>query len=63
MTNDYLTKDELAKLLRVTVRTITNYQRSPDFPSPVRVGRRNLWCRAGLIRYVRSRQADFKGIQ
>lgn len=55
MANEYLTKKELAKLLRVTVRTITNYQRNPGFPSPVRAGRRNLWCRAELVQYVKTR--------
>lgn len=52
MQTEYLTKQELASLLRVTTRTITNYQQRPGFPSPVRVGKRNLWSRAALIEYI-----------
>ncbi len=58
MTTEYLTKAELAKLLRVTTRTITNYQRRADFPSPVRVGKRNLWAREALIAYVQGQATN-----
>lgn len=57
MTTEYLTKIELAQLLRVTPRTITNYQRREDFPAPIRLGKRNLWARAALIAYVQAQVA------
>lgn len=58
MQTEYLTKQELASLLRVTTRTITNYQQRPEFPAPVRVGKRNLWSRAALIEYI----AKYQGL-
>lgn len=58
MTAEYLTKAELAQLLRVTPRTVTNYQRRADFPKPLRVGKRNLWARATLIAYVQGQVGE-----
>lgn len=46
--DDYLTKAELAAMLRVTTRTITNYVRGGALPAPTKVGRKALWNRAGL---------------
>jgi excisionase family DNA binding protein len=56
--NDYLTKAELASMLRVSTRTITNYARSGAIPSPVRFGRKALWARATLLTFLRAQQAD-----
>ncbi len=55
--NDYLTKAELASMLRVSTRTITNYARSGAIPGPVRLGRKALWSRAALIAFIQSQQA------
>lgn len=57
---DYITKKELATLLRVSTRTITNYQRHPGFPAPVRAGKQNLWQRTEVIDYLRRRLASMR---
>jgi excisionase family DNA binding protein len=44
----FLTKQELADILRVTTRTITNYVHNGALPEPLRVGRKTLWCRSAL---------------
>lgn len=51
---DYLTKTELAALLRVTPRTITNYQQAGRVPAPMKVGRKNLWSRSQLVEFIRA---------
>lgn len=44
MTNAiYLKKVEIAKMLRVTTRTIENYVNKGLLPAPVRIGGRPLW--------------------
>ncbi|NKI93905.1 putative DNA-binding transcriptional regulator AlpA [Rhizobacter sp. SG703] len=53
---DYLTKTELASMLRVSTRTITNYVSTGALPEPVKFGRRALWCRTALLAFVQSRQ-------
>lgn len=57
---DYITKRELASLLRVSTRTITNYQRQPDFPAPVRAGKLNLWPRTEVVDYLKQRLASIR---
>lgn len=54
---DYLTKVELASMLRVSTRTITNYVRTGAIPGPVRFGRKALWSRAALMEFIRSQQS------
>jgi excisionase family DNA binding protein len=53
---DYLTKSELASMLRVSTRTISNYIRTGALPEPVKVGRRALWSRAALLAFLRAQQ-------
>ena len=53
---DYLTKVELASMLRVSTRTITNYIRTGAIPVPVKFGRKALWSRAALVAFIRSQE-------
>ena len=53
---DYLTKSELASMLRVSTRTISNYIRTGALPEPVKIGRRALWSRAALLAFRRAQQ-------
>lgn len=53
---DYLTKSELASMLRVSTRTISNYIRTGALPEPVKLGRRALWSRAALLAFLRAQQ-------
>lgn len=53
---DYLTKSELASMLRVSTRTISNYIRTGALPEPVKIGRRALWSRAALLAFLRAQQ-------
>jgi excisionase family DNA binding protein len=53
---DYLTRVELASMLRVSTRTITNYVRTGALPGPVKFGRKALWSRAALTEFIRSQQ-------
>ena len=48
----YLTKAQTAKLLHVTVRTITTYMSKGLLPEPRRLGRRLLWDEEVLQRFV-----------
>lgn len=50
---DYITKQELAAMLRVTTRTITNYVRGQALPAPAKFGRKALWPRAELLEFLR----------
>jgi excisionase family DNA binding protein len=54
--SDYLTKGELASMLRVSTRTISNYIRAGVLPEPVKIGRRALWSRATLLAFLRAQQ-------
>jgi excisionase family DNA binding protein len=54
--SDYLTKSELASMLRVSTRTISNYIRAGVLPEPVKIGRRALWSRATLLAFLRAQQ-------
>lgn len=53
---DYLTKLELAAMLRVSTRTIANYVRNGAIPDPVKFGRKALWSRAALVEFIRSHE-------
>lgn len=48
----YLTKDEVAETLRVSVRTITDYMGKGLLPQPRKLGRRLLWSDAELFNWV-----------
>ena len=61
--DDYLTRDELAKLLRVTTRTIFNYEESGAVPAPVKVGRKHLWSRSALVEFFKKAQSDVEAAE
>jgi predicted DNA-binding transcriptional regulator AlpA len=48
----YLTKDEVAGLLRVSVRTITTYMSQGLLPQPLQLGRKLLWSEEALIQHL-----------
>jgi len=48
----YLTKEEVAEILRVSVRTVTDYMSKGLLPVPKRLGRRLLWDEQELLRTV-----------
>lgn len=50
---EYLTKEELAKLLRVSKRTINNYISEKRLPSPMHIGRHALWHKAELAAFLK----------
>jgi predicted DNA-binding transcriptional regulator AlpA len=63
----YLTKNQIAKLLHVSVRTITSYMTKGLLPEPRRLGRRLLWdedelqiLMAGSPKPAESLQAPFQ---
>ena len=53
---NYMTKAELAAMLRVSTRTVSNYVSTGAIPSPVRFGRRALWSRAALMAFIQAQQ-------
>lgn len=53
---NYLTKADLASMLRVSTRTITNYVHTGAIPGPVKFGRKALWSRVALTAFIRSQQ-------
>lgn len=48
MSHEWMTKAEVAEMLRVTPRTIENYVKRGDLQAPARVGGRVLWQRATI---------------
>ncbi|WP_409557862.1 helix-turn-helix transcriptional regulator [Acidovorax sp. K2F] len=50
---EYLTKDDLANLLRVSKRTINNYISEKRLPEPIHIGRRALWDKAALAEFLK----------
>lgn len=48
----YLTKDEVAGLLRVSVRTITSYMSQGLLPQPLLLGRKLLWSEDAVIQHL-----------
>lgn len=48
----YITKVEVATLLRVSVRTITSYMAQGLLPRPMQLGRKLLWDEAGLTQFI-----------
>lgn len=53
---EYLTKRELAEMLRVSTRTVSNYVRTGAIPDPVKIGRRALWARVALLAFIHAQQ-------
>lgn len=54
----YMTKQEVAEKLRVTVRTITTYSKNGLLPSPRQLGRRLLWIESELDHRILSKVTD-----
>lgn len=50
----YLTKQEVADVLRVSVRTISDYMSKGLLPPHRRLGRRLLWLEADIFQCVQS---------
>lgn len=50
--DDFLTRRELATLLRVTPRTVLTYQKKGILPPPMRWGRKSLWSRQELMTFA-----------
>lgn len=48
MSHEWMTKAEVAEMLRVTPRTVENYVKRGDLKAPSRVGGRVLWQRATI---------------
>lgn len=48
----YLTKSEVAEKLRVTVRTISSYNKSGLLPLPRQLGRRLLWLESEVDTFL-----------
>lgn len=53
----YLTKAEVANLLRVSIRTVTAYTSSGLLPLPSRLGRRLLWDEARLLQAINAEKS------
>lgn len=49
----FLTREEVAELLRVRVGTVGTWMRRGQLPRPTRVGRRLLWRAATLERFLK----------
>lgn len=48
----YLTKDEVAAMLRVSVRTVTTYMSQGLLPQPLQLGRKLLWNEEAVIQFI-----------
>jgi len=48
----YMTKDELASMLRVSVRTVTTYMAQGLLPQPLQLGRRLLWNQSAVLQFI-----------
>jgi predicted DNA-binding transcriptional regulator AlpA len=48
----YLTKGEVASLLRVSVRTVTTYMGQGLLPQPLQLGRKLLWDEGAVIQFI-----------
>lgn len=54
--DSYLTRHELADVLKVTPRTVHNYVKNGLLPEPLKVGRRLLWGQAELFKFLEAAQ-------
>lgn len=48
----YLTKNDVAVLLRVSVRTVTTYMAQGLLPQPRQLGRKLLWDESALVQVI-----------
>ena len=48
----YLTKHELAAMLRVSVRTVTTYMSQGLLPQPLQLGRKLLWSEVAVVQFI-----------
>ena len=48
----YITKNEVAALLRVSVRTLTTYMSQGLLPQPLQLGRKLLWDESSLVQFL-----------
>jgi predicted DNA-binding transcriptional regulator AlpA len=48
----YLTKDDVAAMLRVSVRTVSTYMRQGLLPQPLQLGRKLLWDEGAIIQFI-----------
>lgn len=53
----YMTKDEVASMLRVSVRTLTTYMSQGLLPQPLQLGRRLLWEQGAVIQFIQPKPA------
>lgn len=60
MMSEYISKAELADMLHVTTRTISNYQRSGALPEPLRVGKKCLWSRQQLLEFLNQQSPSLR---
>ncbi|MHB1424976.1 MAG: helix-turn-helix transcriptional regulator [Gemmataceae bacterium] len=51
----YLTREEVAALLRVDPQTVSRWIREHKIPHPLRLGRQMLWPRETLERFLADR--------
>jgi predicted DNA-binding transcriptional regulator AlpA len=56
----YLTKDELAGVLRVSVRTITTYMSQGLLPQPLQLGRKLLWSEDTVTQFLQPRAVPMR---
>jgi predicted DNA-binding transcriptional regulator AlpA len=59
----YLTKVELATLLRVSVRTITTYLAQGRLPQPLQLGRKLLWREDVVVHFLQPRPVVCNQVQ
>lgn len=55
--NEFMTKGEVAQMLRVTPRTIENYVNKGALGRPLKMGGRALWKRAEVLSRMEAVQA------
>ena len=48
----YITKNQVAELLQVSLRSMTTYMAQGLLPAPVRLGRRLLWDEDKLVEFL-----------
>ena len=56
MNDEYLNREQLAKLLHCCVRTIHNYDKAGTVPHATVLGRRHLWLKSDLIAFIKAYQ-------
>lgn len=56
MSDEYLSRPQLAALLHCCVRTIHNYEKSGMVPAPTVLGRKHLWLKSDLIAFIKSQR-------